>query len=79
MTASVCFARDLISTPSNDMTPTHLAKAALSLKRKNLFVKVLNKRDAERARDGSISFRCQGSNEPPKFIVLEYKGLKADR
>ena len=76
VTASVCFARDLISTPSNDMTPTHLAKAALSLKRKNLFVKVLNKRDAERLGMGAYLSVARGSNEPPKFIVLEYKGAK---
>lgn len=76
VTASVCFARDLISTPSNDMTPTHLAKAALSLKRKNLFVKILNKRDVERLGMGAYLSVARGSNEPPKFIVLEYKGAK---
>lgn len=74
--SSVCFARDLISTPSNDMTPTHLAKAALSLKRKNLQVKVLNRKDAERLGMGAYLSVAKGSNEPPKFIVLEYKGAK---
>lgn len=74
--SSVCFARDLINTPSNDMTPTHLAKAALSIKRKNLSVKVLDRKDAERLGMGAYLSVAKGSNEPPKFIVLEYKGAK---
>ncbi|MBI5204684.1 MAG: leucyl aminopeptidase [Nitrospirae bacterium] len=74
--SSVCFARDLISTPANDMTPTHLAKAALSLKRKNLSVKVLDRKDAERLGMGAYLSVAKGSNEPPKFIVLEYKGAE---
>lgn len=74
--SSVCFARDLISTPANDMTPTHLAKAALSIKRKNLSVKVLDRKDAERLGMGAYLSVAKGSNEPPKFIVLEYKGAK---
>ncbi len=76
VTSSVGFARDLINTPSNDMTPTHLAKAALALKRKNLSVKILGRRDAERLGMGAYLSVAKGSKEPPKFIVLEYKGAK---
>jgi len=39
--SSVAFAKDLVNAPANDMTPTDLADAACSLKRKNLSVKVL--------------------------------------
>src|SRR4030042_4574802 len=46
--SSVCFARDLVNTPSNDMTPTHLANIALSLIRKNLSVKVLENTDVQK-------------------------------
>ncbi len=74
--SSVCFARDLINTPSNDMTPTHLANAALSLKRNNLLVKVLEKKDAEKLGMGAYLSVAKGSKEPPKFMVLEYKGAK---
>jgi leucyl aminopeptidase len=76
ITSSVCFARDLINTPSNDMTPTHLADIALSLKQKNLTVKVLEKKDAEKLGMGSYLSVAKGSKEPPKFIVLEYKGAQ---
>lgn len=74
--SSVYFAKDLINTPSNDMTPTHLAKAALSLRQKRLSVKVLDRKDAQKLGMGAYLSVAKGSNEPPKFIVLEYKGTK---
>jgi len=74
--SSVCFTRDLINTPSNDMTPSHLANAALSLERNNLLVKVLEKKDAEKLGMGAYLSVAKGSKEPPKFILLEYKGAK---
>ncbi len=74
--SSVCFARDLVNTPSNDMTPTHLANIALSLIRKNLSVKVLEKKDVQKLGLGAYLSVANGSKEPPKFIVLEYRGTK---
>jgi len=76
VTSAVYFARDLINTPSNDMTPTILAKTALSLRKKNLSVKVLERRDVEKLGMGAYLSVAKGSKEPPKFIVLEYKGGK---
>ena len=58
------------------MTPSDLAKAAVSLKQKNLSVKVLEKKDAERLGMGAYLSVAKGSKEPLKFIVLEYKGSK---
>jgi leucyl aminopeptidase len=75
--SSVYFARDLINTPSNDMTPTHLAKTALSLKNKMISVKVLERKDAERLGMNVFLSVTKGSHEPSKFIVLEYKGAKS--
>jgi len=74
--SSVYFARDLINTPSNDMTPSDLANAAVSLRQKNLSVKVMEKKDAEKLGMGAYLSVAKGSKEPPKFIVLEYKGSK---
>ncbi|MBI3377984.1 MAG: leucyl aminopeptidase [Nitrospirae bacterium] len=76
ITSSVYFARDLINTPSNDMTPSDLAKTAVSLRQKNLSVKVLEKKDAEKLGMGAYLSVAKGSKEPLKFIVLEYKGSK---
>lgn len=74
--SAVNFARDLVNTPANDMTPLHLANAALSLKRKNLSVKVLGKRDAQRLGMGSYLSVAHGSHQPLKFIILEYRGAE---
>jgi leucyl aminopeptidase len=74
--SSVCFARDLINTPANDMTPTHLAKVALSLKQRNLPVKILERRDAEKLGMDSYLSVVKGSKESPKFVVLDYKGAE---
>lgn len=76
ITSSVYFARDLINTPSNDMTPSDLAKAAVSLRQKNLSVKILERKDSEKLGMGAYLSVAKGSKEPPKFIVLEYKGSK---
>jgi leucyl aminopeptidase len=74
LASAVSFAKDLINTPSNDMTPTHLAKAALSLKSRKLSVRVLERRDAQKLGMGAYLAVAKGSHEPPKFVVLEYKG-----
>jgi leucyl aminopeptidase len=58
------------------MTPTHLAKIALSLRKPPLSVKVLEKSDAKKLGLGAYLSVAKGSKEPPKFIVLDYKGAK---
>jgi leucyl aminopeptidase len=76
VSSAVCSARDLINTPANDMTPTHLAETARSLRKANLSVKVLEKRDVSKLGMGAYLSVAKGSKEPPKFIILEYKGVK---
>jgi leucyl aminopeptidase len=56
------------------MTPSHLAKAALSLRKGKLSVRILERRDAQRLGLGAYLAVAKGSHEPPKFIVLHYKG-----
>jgi leucyl aminopeptidase len=76
LASAVYFARDLVNAPSNAMTPTHLASTALSLRGKNMTVRVLEAKDAEKLGMGAYLSVSKGSAEPPKFIVLEYKGAK---
>ncbi len=76
LAAAVMFARDLVNAPANDMTPTGLARAAASLRRKTLSVKVLEKKELEKLGMGAYLAISYGSAEPPKFIVLEYKGSR---
>ena len=73
---SVMFARDLINMPASIMTPTKLAKVATSLKSKNMKVKILERKDMERLGMGGVLSVARGSVQPPKFIILEYKGSK---
>ncbi|MEW6116174.1 MAG: leucyl aminopeptidase [Nitrospirota bacterium] len=75
--SAVMFARDLVNTPSNDMTPTALSVAAQSLaENKKIKVKILEERDTKKEGMGAYLAVARGSAEPPKFIVLEYKGGK---
>lgn len=75
--AAVLFARDIVSTPSNEMTPTDLAnEARKSAKGKNIRCKVL---DAEQMKEIGMNAMlgvARGSHEPPQLIILEYRGGK---
>ena len=72
---AVNFARRLQATPANDMTPTHLAKEASDAAGKvGLEIDVLDEARARKEGMGSFLSVAQGSAQPPKFIVLTYKG-----
>jgi len=76
---AVCMARDLVNGPSNQITPTVLAeKAAEIAKDHGMEVQVLEVSQAEAMGMGAFVAVAKGSQEPGKFIVLEYnkgKGL----
>jgi leucyl aminopeptidase len=74
--SATCFARDLVNTPSNDMTPPVIARIAKNLADTRLKVTVLEKRAIEKERMGAYLSVTKGSDLPPKFIVAEYKGSK---
>ncbi len=69
-------ARDLGNRPPNLCTPTHMAEAAQQLAKsyENMEVKVLDKRDIARLGMGAFLSVTQGATEPPKLIVINYKG-----
>ena len=69
------FVRDLCNHPSNVMTPTRIAAEAKRIgKERGVRVKVLEQRDAEKLGMGAFLGVARGSHEPPKFIILEYRG-----
>lgn len=72
------FARDLINTPSNDMTPAALAETANSLASKNIRIKILDTKDS--LKEGLHAFLsvAKGSAEMPKFIIVNYIGGKGN-
>ncbi len=68
-------ARDLANTPGGLMTPKTLAAAAVKLaKGRKLSVKVLTPVQMEKLKMGAILGVGKGSDEPPRLIVIEYRG-----
>ncbi len=76
---SVCMARDLVNAPSNRITPTALAEKAQQIaKDRAMEIQVLEVGQAEAMGMGGFGAVAKGSQEPGKFIILEYnqgKGL----
>lgn len=68
-------AKDLGNLPGNVCTPSYLADTAKKLgKQFKLKVQVLERKQIEALRMGSFLSVARGSEEPCKFIVLEYNG-----
>ncbi len=68
-------ARDLGNLPGNICTPTYLADAARKLAADfKLKVQVLDRKQMEALKMGSLLSVARGSDEPPKLIVLQYTG-----
>lgn len=75
--AGVCRARDLISEPGNTATPTYLADTAKKIaKQHKMTCKILEEKEMQKLGMGSLLGVAKGSHQPPKFIILEYKGGK---
>jgi len=71
--------RNLANLPGNVCTPTYLGKTAEGLARthKSLKVKVLGLPEIKREKMGCFLAVTQGSEEPPRFIVIEHRHPKA--
>ena len=73
----VRLARDLGNLPGNLCTPTYLAEQAVEIgKQYGLKTTVLEKEDMQRLGMGALLSVSRGSRQPPKLIVLEYRGGK---
>jgi leucyl aminopeptidase len=77
--AGVALMRDLANLPSNVCTPSYLAVAARKLagEHDGVRARVLDARAIRRLRMGSFLSVTRGSDEPPRLIVLEYRGGRA--
>jgi leucyl aminopeptidase len=72
---AVNLARRLALTPSNDMTPTRLAEEAMNVADEcDLEIDVLDEERCRKEGMGSFLSVAQGSAQPPKFIVMTYRG-----
>ena len=72
-------ARDLGNRPANVCTPSHLAEAARNVAKRyaRMEVKVLDEADIRKLGMGALLSVTQGADEPPRLIVLQYKGAAA--
>ena len=71
----VALARELANRPGNHCTPTLLAAEARKMAKANgLKIEVLDRKQIEALGMGSFLAVAQGSDEPPRFIVMHYQG-----
>jgi leucyl aminopeptidase len=71
----VGLARELANRPGNHMTPSMLAKETQRMgKQHGIKVEVLDRKQIEKVGMGSFLSVAQGSDEPPRFIVMHYHG-----
>lgn len=74
---SVCFARDLGNHPGNVSTPTRLANDAKKIGRRGkMKVSVFDREKFTEMGMGGLAGVAAGTDEPPKFILMEYWGTK---
>ena len=72
-------ARDMVNEPSNHMTPTDLAaEAGRVAETYGLGHEVLEKERMEELGMGALLGVARGSHQPPKFIILRYRGRDSD-
>ncbi len=68
-------ARDMVNEPANYMTPNHMAEMAARLAENyRLELEVLDREQMQKLGMGALLGVAQGSQQPPKFIVLQYRG-----
>jgi leucyl aminopeptidase len=74
--AGMSLMRDLANQPANVCTPTYLANAAKTLAReyRGISVRILNEADCRKLRMGSFLSVTEGTEQPARLIVLEYRG-----
>jgi leucyl aminopeptidase len=67
-------ARDLVNEPGNTLTPTELARRARQIARRgHIRCQVLGPAELRRLGARALLGVAQGSQEPPRLIVLEYR------
>lgn len=71
---AVCTARDLVNMPGNDATPSFLSdRAAVFARSSGLRCTILDRNAARRLGMNAFLSVSRGSDQPPRFIVLEHR------
>jgi len=72
---SANFVRDLVNEPGSMMTPTRFSELAQEVATDNgVDIKILERSDMQKEGMGAFLAVSQGSDEPPKMVIMEYKG-----
>lgn len=72
-------ARHLGNLPGNICTPTYLAKRAQALASDKLSVTVMDEKQIAKLGMGAFMSVAAGSDQPAKFIVMQYRGAAASK
>jgi len=76
---SAIFARDLAATPSNIATPTYIANQAAAMAEEvGLDIQIMDWGDMEALGMHILLAVAKGSDEPPKFVILEHNKDRAE-
>ncbi len=76
---AVCLARDMVNEPANYLTPSAMADIAGKIAGDNkLEITVLEREDMQKLGMGALLGVSQGTTQPPKMIILTYKGRKSN-
>jgi leucyl aminopeptidase len=71
------FTRELVNEPANQLTPSKVAEAALSMAAsQGLECELLDERRMRELGMGALLGVAQGSAEPPAFVVIRYRPAK---
>jgi len=77
---AACTAIDLVNKPGNFMTPSMLSDAARAIAMKeSMECRILEKADLDKLGMGALLGVAKGSNENPKFIIMEYNASKENK
>ena len=80
MAEATNLARDMANEPGNYMTPTNMAEIAQGIADEwGLDCSILEQADMEKLGMGALLGVARGSTQPPKLIILRYKGRKKSK
>ncbi|MCE0744929.1 leucyl aminopeptidase [Acetobacter sicerae] len=74
----VTLTRDLVSEPANVLTPVEFAKRTEELKKLGVEVEVFDVPALEKLKFGSMLGVAQGSDNPPRMVVMRWNGAGDD-
>ena len=72
--AGAAFARELVAEPGNRLTTTEFTRRLRGLRAEGLKVTVLGRKELQRRGAGGLLAVGQGSANPPRLVVLRWKG-----